>query len=368
MPQYKYTVKAGVRWFSKFPYQDPLTGEKKIEFKRGFMTKREAKTYEDSFMDMLQKRLSEEAPPKARTFCDVYHEYLQSHKREDMKESSLGTKQSIFDHHIMPTFGEMPIDEITTDDIYDWQQMIKEKTRPDGKSFSKTYLRTIQCQINSIINYANAKGYLRQNPLSDIKNMGVKDKRIVFWTTEEYERFAYCAMNYPRYYYAFEILYWCGLREGELLALTLDDIDFEKGVIRVNKTYHKSHGKEYVTAPKTPSSIREVSMPAFLQDELGEYIETLYEPMADARFFQLTKHGLYKEFVSISAQAGVKRIPVHGLRHSHVSLLISRRYDIFEVSKRIGHKSVQTTQDIYGHLFDSVQKTIASDLDRLRMG
>ena len=74
MPQYKYTVKAGVRWFSKFPYQDPLTGEKKIEFKRGFMTKREAKTYEDSFMDMLQKRLSEEAPPKARTFCDVYRE------------------------------------------------------------------------------------------------------------------------------------------------------------------------------------------------------------------------------------------------------------------------------------------------------
>lgn len=62
----------------------------------------------------------------------------------------------------------------------------------------------------------------------------------------------------------------------------------------------------------------------------------------------------------------LRRITVHGLRHSHVSLLISKKYDIFEVSKRIGHKSIKTTQDIYGHLFDEVQKTIANDLDSLR--
>ena len=56
------------------------------------------------------------------------------------------------------------------------------------------------------------------------------------------------------------------------------------------------------------------------------------------------------------------------LRHSHVSLLISKKYDIFEVSKRIGHKSVKTTQDIYGHLFDDVQKSIANDLNMIRRG
>ena len=64
--------------------------------------------------------------------------------------------------------------------------------------------------------------------------------------------------------------------------------------------------------------------------------------------------------------AGLKPITIHGLRHSHVSLLISKRYDIFEVSKRIGHKSVKTTQDTYGHLFDEVQKSIANDLDGMR--
>ena len=71
-------------------------------------------------------------------------------------------------------------------------------------------------------------------------------------------------------------------------------------------------------------------------------------------------------FHKLSEEAGLRRITVHGLRHSHVSLLISKKYDIFEVSKRIGHKSIKTTQDIYGHLFDEVQKTIANDLDSLR--
>lgn len=72
--------------------------------------------------------------------------------------------------------------------------------------------------------------------------------------------------------------------------------------------------------------------------------------------------------VKLSDQAGLKRITIHGLRHSHVSLLISKKYDIFEVSKRIGHKSVKTTQDIYGHLFDDVQKSIANDLNMIRRG
>ena len=71
---------------------------------------------------------------------------------------------------------------------------------------------------------------------------------------------------------------------------------------------------------------------------------------------------------SLITEAGLKCITVHGLRHSHVSLLISKKYDIFEVSKRIGHKSIKTTQDIYGHLFDDVQKSIANDLDKLRRG
>lgn len=124
--------------------------------------------------------------------------------------------------------------------------------------------------------------------------------------------------------------------------------------------------KDIISTPKTPSSVRKVSMPAFLCDELREYIDMLYFPAPDQRIFAITKSKLTHRFHKLSEEAGLRRITVHGLRHSHVSLLISKKYDIFEVSKRIGHKSIKTTQDIYGHLFDEVQKTIANDLDSLR--
>ena len=147
-----------------------------------------------------------------------------------------------------------------SDDIANWQNEIKYVVQPNGKHFSESYLRTIQSQFNSIINYALNKGYMKSNPLVDIKNMGIKDKRVEFWTPEEYEKFAYYAMEYSQYYYAYEVLYWCGLRIGELLALSLSDIDFEGGIISVTKTYNQLSGREIISTPKTPSSVRKVSI------------------------------------------------------------------------------------------------------------
>ena len=368
MPQYKYKVKKDIKWMTKFNYEDPRTGKILTEYKRGFESKREAKEYEEEFMEKLEIEIGKKDPLYERTFEDVFHEYLASHKREDIKESTLETKFNIFEKHIFPTFRNMLISSITDDDIADWQNKIKSATMSNGKHFSDSYLRTIQSQLNSILNYANSKGYLHQNPLADIKNMGIKDKRVEFWSAEEYERFAYCAMNVPEYYYAYEVLYWCGLREGEMFALTPMDIDLRQGIISVTKTYQRVNGHEVISTPKTPSSVRKVSMPAFLCDELQEYMDMLYDLAPNERIFKMTKSNLSKNFHNLSNEAGLRRITIHGLRHSHVSLLISKKYDIFEVSKRIGHKSIKTTQDIYGHLFDDVQRTIANDLDDIRRG
>ena len=262
----------------------------------------------------------------------------------------------------------MPIESITDVDIAAWQKDMKVIESSKGRPLSEAYLRTIQCQFNSIINYAKEKGYLKYNPLADIKNMGTKDIRVEFWTPEQYEKFAYYAMAYPQYYYAYEVLYWCGLRLGEMLALTLGDVDLDNGVISVTKTYSRRNRKDIITTPKTQNSIRKVSMPAFLIDEIKEYIELQHKPKRDQRLFPIGKTEFTRTFHLLTEEAGLKRITLHGLRHSHVSLLISKKYDVFEVSKRIGHKSVKTTQDVYGHLFDDVQKSIANDLDMLRRG
>ena len=171
---------------------------------------------------------------------------------------------------------------------------------------------------------------------------------------------------WERVYLAVKLGVYAGLREGEMLALTRNDIDFDARTIRVNKTFSQHHGKDIVSTPKTESSVRKVSIPDFLCDELKEYLALLYNNDPDERIFKCTKSTLTKHFRNYTELAGLKPITIHGLRHSHVSLLISKRYDIFEVSKRIGHKSVKTTQDTYGHLFDEVQKSIANDLDGMR--
>ena len=107
-----------------------------------------------------------------RTFGEVFQEYLMSHKRADIKESTLETKFNIFNKHIFPTFEEKQVDTITDDDIANWQNEIKSVVQPNGKHFSESYLRTIQSQFNSIINYALNKGYMKldnfiSNPDSD---------------------------------------------------------------------------------------------------------------------------------------------------------------------------------------------------------
>ena len=155
---------------------------------------------------------------------------------------------------------------------------------------------------------------------------------------------------------------------GELLALTINDIDLEDKNIIVNKTYNCINGKDLITSPKTPSSIRKVSMPIFLVDEIHEYIDLLFEPTQDQRLFEFKRSQISKNFIILTEKAGLKRITIHGLRHSHVSLLINQKHDIFEVSKRIGHKSILTTQNTYGHLFDDAQRTIATELDKIRLG
>ena len=77
---------------------------------------------------------------------------------------------------------------------------------------------------------------------------------MLFWTKDEYTRFSQAIMDKPMSYYAFEMLYWTGMREGELLALTPDDFDLEAKTVKISKTYQKINGKELITTPKTANS------------------------------------------------------------------------------------------------------------------
>ena len=192
-----------------------------------------------------------------------------------------------------------------------------------------------------------------------------KDTEMKFWTQEEYERFSFEMMNDPLAYYCFETLYWCGIREGEMLALTPSDLDFTSKTMNINKTFQHINGKDIITEPKTPKSKRKVLMPEFLCDELKDYMAMCRDLGPEDRLFPVTKSFLYRKMKDGSKAAGVQRIRVHDLRHSHVSLLINMGYSAVAIADRMGHESIDITYR-YAHMFPSVQTQMTEHLNDLR--
>lgn len=192
-------------------------------------------------------------------------------------------------------------------------------------------------------------------------------KEMDFWTKEEYLKFSEAMMDKPRSYYAFEMLYWCGIRMGELLALTPKDFDFEKHTLTINKSYQRLNGRDVITTPKTKKSNRTIKMPKFLCEEMQEYIGMLYEIGEDERLFQITKSYLHHEMDRGAKAAGVKRIRIHDLRHSAISLLIEMGFSALAIAERVGHESIDITYR-YAHLFPTKQTEMADKLDIERMG
>ena len=127
-----------------------------------------------------------------------------------------------------------------------------------------------RCTINHAVRYYD----LHSNPAAKAGNMGNEERReMLFWTKEEYQKFSEVMMDKPVSYYAFQMLYWTGIREGELLALTPADFDFEHGTVKISKTYQRFKGEDIITSPKTKKSNRTIQMPEFLCTQMQEFFK-----------------------------------------------------------------------------------------------
>ena len=158
-------------------------------------------------------------------------------------------------------------------------------------------------------------------------------------------------------------MYYTGIREGELLALTPSDIDFEKKTLTVNKSYQRLGREDIITTPKTPKSNRTIPIPDGLCTCLQEYMSHCYGLQKDDRLFPYTKSFLYHEMEYGCKASGVKRIRVHDIRHSHASLLVEMGFSPLLIAERLGHEKVQTTMDTYSHLYPNKQVEVARQLD-----
>lgn len=355
MPVYK-DEKRGT-WYVRFKQKD-WTGQTRAIWKRGFSSKREAVQWELDYKSKQKGSLN----MTLAQFVDIYKE----DRANRIKESTMVTKENIIDFHIVPYFGSKKMADITPADVIKWQNFIMSKTDRNGKKFSKSFLKTIHNQLSALMNHAVKYYGLSSNPAQTVGNMGTdKGIEMNYLTLEEYRKLAEVLMDEPMFYYAVEVLYWCGIREGELLALEADDFDFEKRTLSITKTFQRIRGKDTISSPKTNKSRRTITVPEFLCEEIKDYIGMMYDGEKMGRLFPISKSGLTIAFKRALKKAGLKEIRVHDLRHSHVSLLISQGYSAVSIADRVGHESIDITYR-YAHLFPSDKREMADRLNELK--
>lgn len=340
-------------WYVCVRYEN-WTGERKQKKKRGFLTKKEAVIWEREF---LQKQ-SANIDMAFKAFVDVYFNDMDSR----LKERSIKNKKYMIEAKVTPFFGSKAMNTIKPADIIKWQNEMLER------GYSATYLRMLQNQVSAIFNHAERLYGLFDNPCKKVSKIGRSNAReLNFWTIDEYRLFEKSLPDEEVLYKTlFALLFWTGCRIGEALALTKQDLDFDNLTISISKTYYRHDKRDVITSPKTEASIRTISMPVHLSEILQTYLGMYYGGLdADIRMFQITDRAVQKKLVKYAEIAGIKRIRVHDLRHSHIALLIEKGISPLAIAQRVGHDSINTTMNIYGHLYPNKQKEVAEKLDKL---
>lgn len=340
-------------WYVSFYYSD-WTGKRKKKKKEGFPTQRQAKTFEREFLEKSQ------ASPEM-TFKTLVSLYMEDCKSR-LKPTTYANKEYVINTKVLPYFENLQINKIESATVRVWQnQFINHENK-----YSPTYLKTVNNQLSAIFNFAMKYYKLSSNPARICGSMGKKNaESMSFWITEEFNRFLNSVSNKPTSKTIFNILFWTGIRSGELLAITQDDFNFENKTMSINKNYARHYGEDLILQPKTPKSKRIITIPQFLCDIVQGYISKLYDYESNERLFPVTKYYLHHEMKRGTKNANLKKIRVHDLRHSHASLLIEMGFSPLLISERLGHENIETTLNTYSHLYPNKHGEVADKLQNL---
>lgn len=333
-------------WFCKFYYTD-YTGTRKQKKKRGFKLQRDAKEWERAFLSAL--RYDDQT-----TFGTIAQQYIEENTPR-RRYNTIKTYTSAL-KHILPTFENVPISNITEQAVIRWQNDLL------GKEFSDIYVNKIDTVFRTIYKFGAKRCKIPFSPFEGIPKIGkASSKSLNFWTFEQYQVFIPHITN-PVVKTAFDVLYYCGLRIGELFALTAADIDLENKMIHITKSLQRVKRTDIITPPKSEKGTRDITIPNFLTNELENYMSMLYDCKGETRLFEISKQALYYPMKKYAPAAGIPKIRIHDLRHSHVAFLIEKGVSPLAIAERLGHEDIQITLGTYGHLYPNKQREIADIL------
>lgn len=340
-------------------------GSQKRYHKRGFATADEAKEWERVFLLESTTGVSSNM-----TVNDLYIKFMDQ-KKLVIRERTFYQTDLSFKKHILPVLGNIKLSNLTLEKIEKYQHDLLTVNKQNGEVLKNSTLELIQKELKSLLAFAYEKSYIKNMHILSFKkviNIDESKKEVDFWQPEEFYKFIEVVDDIV-YLTLFNVLYWCGLRIGEALALNWNDIDFNKKTIRINKSY--SDYKHRITNPKTQNSYRTVIMP----DKCFNAVSKLFEHDKQIIGFNNQKYIFHFEKPLNQdtiknrkdrwiAKAHVKRIRIHDLRHSHVSLLINLGFSAFDIAKRLGH-SVDMVNNVYGHWFQNAQNKMVDKLNNM---
>lgn len=370
----KEKTKDGRQWRFKVYYHN--TEGKLVPYtSKRYLLEKEAKAEERVFL------MNRDAPVKKK-FEVVADDYFEDAFKR-IRESTVLTYKSNYENHILPYFKGKYIDEITVLDIENW------KNKLIDKGLSIDTCNQYYVVFKEIFKFANRKYELNYNPVElsgrfQKRNDEVieTDKKLKYIVYEQYCKFI-SVIKDALWHCFFLTLYFTGMRKGEMLALTWKDIDCDRNMIKVNKTvsFNTKSGKYKITATKNCLN-REITMSKKLKAELLAYKEIVkqYGDFSEDWFvfgngdvlsdYDVQKHRkLYFKLANMEKEM----ITIHQFRHSHVSICINEYLKSGEtdstkfflmMSQRIGH-SLRVMQEVYMHLFPTVQNKIVDLLDNL---
>lgn len=361
----KYTKKDGstAYMFKIYLGTDPITGKKIWTTRRGFSSKKSCQLAQNRLLvDVEENGFQKKS---YETFLEIYELWFDGYKRT-VKESTWAKTQEVFKLHILPIFANKKINQLK---IPYCQSVVNRWFDSNSKQCTN-----FKNQVSRVLDYAISLEIIEKNPMKYISMPTKKDefeeeKELNFYSKEELNSFlSYTKkLSSPQAFVFFNLLAFTGMRKGEALALNWDDINFKDSTISINKTVTRGvKGRLIVVPPKTKKSARTISIDpqtmGILKDwrskQKIDYMKLGYNTlqpkqlvfpntnndlMQDSRIRKWTL-GVYKNHPEL------KRITIHGLRHTHCSLLFEAGASLSEVQDRLGHTDVRVTMNIYAHV------------------
>lgn len=346
-------------------------GKRNQKKKRGFKTKKEAERALRKIISDYEAGLYIE--PSNMPFQDLAKEFM-IYKKRKVSDITLDCYEYLFNSIILPEFGQTPLKNITSVYVNEFYNTLHFEKKYKGSTLVK-----IHDLLKGSFDYALKMEKIQKNPFDLIDRPKKEKKYVEVWNATQIKHFLATAENTP-YFLAYYLALVTGMRQGEILGLRWQDIDFKSGNLQIVQTL-KTNG-ELKRGAKNNFSVRSIILDqsqlavlARYKEKQNAYIDkntSIYTDndlvVASGLGTPINPSNLRRNFNSLIEKAQLPSIRFHDLRHSHATLLLTLNENPKVVAERLGHNNVRTTLDTYSHLLPNMQQKVASKIARILDG